>query len=57
MQARKNVRRIAFVLAAAATVMGLGIAATPSSADAQDCTPTCFKNPITGQITCTYPCP
>ncbi|WP_223640775.1 hypothetical protein [Corallococcus sp. EGB] len=57
MQARKNVRRIAFVLAAAATVMGLGIAATPSSAEAQDCTPTCFKNPITGQITCTYPCP
>jgi hypothetical protein len=57
MQARQNVRRIAFVLAAAATVLGVGIAAAPKSASAQDCTPQCYKHPITGQLICTYPCP
>ncbi|WP_167509500.1 hypothetical protein [Corallococcus llansteffanensis] len=57
MQARKHVRHVAFIAAVVATVMGVGIAVAPSSATAQDCTPTCFKNPITGQITCTYPCP
>lgn len=57
MQARKNIRRIAFAVVAAAAAIGVGLAASPSTATARDCTPTCFKNPITGQITCTYPCP
>lgn len=57
MQARKNIRRIAFAIVAAAAAVGVGLAASPSTATARDCTPTCFKNPITGQITCTYPCP
>ncbi|CAM3971126.1 hypothetical protein OV208_07705 [Corallococcus sp. bb12-1] len=57
MQARKHVRHIAFIAAVVATVMGIGVAVAPASATAGDCTPTCFKNPISGQITCTYPCP
>jgi hypothetical protein len=56
MSARKNLR-FAAVLAAAAAVLGLGYAVAPSTASATDCTPTCYKHPITGQLICSYPCP
>lgn len=52
----KTFRRIAFAVVAAAAVVGLAVSASASETK-RDCTPTCFKNPITGQITCTYPCP
>lgn len=47
--------RAALVLAAAAVTLGMGLAAT--SAQAAECTVTCYKHPITGALICTPPCP
>jgi hypothetical protein len=55
MSARKNFR-IAVVLTAAAGIFGLGVAMTPATASAE-CTVTCYKHPITGELLCTPPCP
>jgi len=40
---------------AAAAVLALGFVSVP--AQAGDCTPTCYKHPITGQLLCSTPCP
>ena len=45
----------ALVLAAAAITLAVGFATT--SAQAADCTVTCYKHPITGELICTPPCP
>ncbi|HYO69935.1 MAG TPA: hypothetical protein VEU33_28050 [Archangium sp.] len=45
-------KRILFL---AAIALGLGLASAP--VQAEDCTPTCYKHPITGQLVCTSPCP
>lgn len=50
-------KRIRIVLALIAAAVAVGVGFSSTRVEAQDCTPTCFKNPITGQITCTYPCP
>ncbi|HZH14113.1 MAG TPA: hypothetical protein VE057_07105 [Archangium sp.] len=47
-------KRILF-LAVAAIALGMGLASAP--VEAEDCTPTCYKHPITGQLFCSYPCP
>ena len=47
--------RTALVLAAAALTLGVGLAST--SAQADECTPPCWKDPFTGQIICGTPCP
>lgn len=50
-------KRIRIVLALVAAAVAVGFGLSSSRVEAQDCTPQCFKNPISGQITCTYPCP
>ncbi|ATB33791.1 hypothetical protein [Melittangium boletus] len=42
---------------AAAAVLSLGLGVASVSAQAGDCTPTCYKHPITGQLLCATPCP
>ncbi|MBM7116247.1 hypothetical protein [Archangium primigenium] len=42
---------------AVAAVLSLGFVGVSVSAQAGDCTPTCYKHPITGQLMCSTPCP
>jgi hypothetical protein len=42
---------------AVTAVLTLGLGLASPSVQAKDCTPTCYKHPITGQLICTPPCP
>jgi len=47
------------VIGAWLVMLGLSATAAPSIASAgeKECTPFCYKHPVTGEIICTPPCP
>ncbi|WP_232293409.1 hypothetical protein [Stigmatella aurantiaca] len=48
--------RVSLVLSLLAAAVGTALVA-PAAASAADCTPHCYKHPITGALICTAPCP
>lgn len=58
----KKLGIVALVLGAWIGFLGLSTSTAQPTGESSatspaDCTPTCWKHPITGQIFCSYPCP